>query len=68
MTAPPSAPPAAPPAPPPTAAVSLAADAGRPAFRLLRYFTIATLLAFGVVAVVLVVLQRGEEAYFDRVQ
>lgn len=68
MTAPPSAPPAAPPAPPPAAAVSHAADAGRPAFRLLRYFTIATLLAFGVVAVVLVVLQRGEEAYFDRVQ
>lgn len=37
-------------------------------FRLQRYFTIATLLAFVAVAVVLVVLQRGEERYFAQVQ
>lgn len=37
-------------------------------FRLLRYFTITTLVAFTVVALVLVVLQRGEEAFFAEVQ
>lgn len=37
-------------------------------FRLMRYFTIATLFAFVAVALVLTLLQRGEEAFFANVQ
>ncbi|MFO1327120.1 MAG: hypothetical protein U1F56_07160 [Rubrivivax sp.] len=44
-------------------------DAAAPgAFRLMRYFTIATLVAFVAVAAVLLFLQRGEEVFFDQVQ
>lgn len=42
--------------------------AAPPGFRLMRYFTITTLLAFAAVAVVLFVLQRGEERFFADVQ
>lgn len=54
MTAPPTAPTIAPITP-----------AG---FRLMRFFTVATLMAFAVVAAALFVLQRGEEAFFAEVQ
>ena len=37
-------------------------------FRLLRYFTIASLIAFAVVGIVLYVLQTGEEEFFESVQ
>ena len=37
-------------------------------FRLIRYFTITGLIAFAIVGVVLYLLQRGEEAFFDEVQ
>ncbi len=53
-------------APSVTAAAAQAAQPG--GFRLLRYFTITTLLAFLAVAGVLFVLQRGEEAFFSQVQ
>ena len=41
---------------------------GEGGFRLLRYYTLATLLAFGAVAAALVLMQRGEESYFAQVQ
>ena len=41
---------------------------GEVGFRLLRQYTLATLLAFAAVAVALVLLQRGEESYFAQVQ
>lgn len=37
-------------------------------FRLMRYFTLTTLVAFVAVALLLYFLQRGEEVYFERVQ
>lgn len=37
-------------------------------FRLMRYFTLTTLVAFVVVGAVLYVLQRGEESFFEQVQ
>ncbi len=43
-------------------------DAPRGGFRLMRYFTIATLIAFVAVGVALVVLERMEEVFFDKVQ
>ncbi len=43
-------------------------DAPRGGFRLMRYFTITTLIAFVAVGVALVVLQRMEEVFFDKVQ
>jgi signal transduction histidine kinase len=39
-----------------------------PRFRLMRYFTLATLGAFLAVGVTLFVLQRGEEEYFEQAQ
>lgn len=43
-------------------------DAPPGPFRLMRYFTITTLFAFVAVAGVLTLLQRGEEAFFAKVQ
>ncbi|HJV25343.1 MAG TPA: histidine kinase dimerization/phospho-acceptor domain-containing protein [Aromatoleum sp.] len=43
-----------------------ASRAGR--FRLLRYFTLASLVAFAIVGLVLFFLQRGEESFFADVQ
>lgn len=37
-------------------------------FRLMRYFTFTTLVAFVVVALALYLLQRGEETFFEQVQ
>ena len=37
-------------------------------FRLMRYFTLTTLVAFVAVALALYVLQRGEEMFFEQVQ
>lgn len=37
-------------------------------FRLMRYFTLSTAVAFIAVGAALFVLQRGEEAFFDQVQ
>ena len=45
-----------------------AASPPRASFRLMRYFTIATLAAFAAVAAVLYVLQSGEERFFADVQ
>jgi len=51
------------------AAAALAGLAGTAGgFRLMRYFTITTLVAFVAVALVLFVLQRGEETFFEQVQ
>lgn len=45
------------------------AGAGRGGrFRLLRYFTVATFFVFLAAGIALVVLQRGEEKFFDQVQ
>ncbi len=49
------------------------AERGTPAggsggFRLLRHYTLATLLAFGAVAAALYLMQRGEVSYFAQVQ
>lgn len=38
------------------------------AFRLMRYFTIASLIAFSIVGVALYILQTGEEVFFEKVQ
>jgi signal transduction histidine kinase len=38
------------------------------AFRLMRYFTIASLIAFSIVGVALYVLQTQEEVFFEKVQ
>jgi signal transduction histidine kinase len=43
-------------------------DAGPAGFRLMRYFTLATLVAFIAVALALFFLQRMEEQFFERVQ
>ena len=49
--------------------VAAASDAGgATGFRLARYFTFTSLVAFGVVGLALFVLQRGEESYFAGVQ
>jgi signal transduction histidine kinase len=45
-----------------------AAGAQPGGFRLMRYFTLLTLVAFVVVGAVLYVLQRGEETFFEQVQ
>jgi signal transduction histidine kinase len=45
-----------------------AAETPPPRFRLLRYFTLATLVVFAAAGLALWVLQRGEEVFFDRVQ
>ncbi len=45
---------------------SLTEPAG--SFRLMRYFTVTTLVAFVAVALLLYFLQRGEETYFESVQ
>jgi signal transduction histidine kinase len=43
-------------------------DSSPPRFRLMRYFTLATLGAFLAVGLALFFLQRGEEVYFEQVQ
>jgi signal transduction histidine kinase len=45
-----------------------AAGAQAGGFRLMRYFTITTLVAFAIVAAALYVLQRMEETFFEQVQ
>ncbi|MEQ1519180.1 MAG: hypothetical protein ABL931_22105, partial [Usitatibacteraceae bacterium] len=37
-------------------------------FRLLRYFTITSLIAFSCVGIAIFVLERREEAFFEKVQ
>lgn len=44
------------------------AASGERGFGLLRYFTLATLLAYGLVAATIFTLQRGEESFFAEVQ
>lgn len=41
---------------------------GAERFRLIHYFTVASLVAFTVVGAIIVMLQRGEEAFFAEVQ
>lgn len=56
---------ASPPPAPPTGSAQPPAAGG---FRLLRYFTVAALTTFSIVGIAVYVLERGEMAFFDKVQ
>lgn len=55
-------------APQPRSTGATGPGAPRGGFRLMRYFTLTTLVAFAAVAAALYVLQRGEETFFEEVQ